>query len=230
MGMARRGFLDLLKGNRRNKDTYGESDGGRDSRGSLGNSSKRGKGERGDGVRGGKSRNGKGVKGWLPLMVVGVIVVIGVFNSKVIPFVFDRSGVENFNRYIVDVEETNKFPMGKERTGDSIYDKNQLNSDQIYDMGDDRYYVYIYTQLEDIDGEYNEYIREYEERAGNYPVYKIKSSLLSGEGEGAEWYSQAPMLLEMMRVGQTSMVLQEYTNVEEWKESWELEEDVLKGK
>jgi hypothetical protein len=162
------------------------------------------------------NRNGT----WLPWLFLGVIVLFGVFYSEKNTFNFDRSFEENFNLFLTNVEGANPHPMGREGTGNKIYDDNLITSDMVEEMGHDRYFVYVYKNDEMFDKEFNDDVLEYIGKEDSVPVYRL-DSYNALENEREDLFLNSPKIIEYVRLDQFAVPVVEYTNSDSWRAVWE---------
>lgn len=158
------------------------------------------------------------------LLVLGLIVLFGVFFTEKIPFKINRTPMENFNLFISNVEGTNQYPLNRERTGKDYYDKDIITPSMAYDMGHDHYYVYVYTLNEMLDKEFNEEVLNYMNERGSLPIYKLYVEDASDYGD-TDLYFRSPKIIEMLRLKKTSIPVSEYYDKDSWIESYRMLKD-----
>lgn len=172
----------------------------------------------------GNSGNNRGGSGdgktlWQPWAFLALLILFGVFYQEKIPFVYDRSLEENMNQFLVGVEGTNKYPYEESRTGLDVYDKNRIMYNQMYEMGDKQYFVYVYSGDPERDAELNAAVELYEKRKGHLPVYKLKYVDLL-ESDDKELTLGDSKIFEMFRIDQRADLIGTYKTLDEWKVMW----------
>lgn len=169
----------------------------------------------------GSGGSGRGNKKLFSVLgfVLAILVLYGVFYPEKIPFVYDRSPEENLNLFLVNVENSSKYPYKERKSGNPVYDTNRIKYNQIYDMGSPHYFVYIYSGDEKRDRAFNKAVTAYEKRKDSVPVYRLKYIDVINSDDDRLMLSDS-QILELYRFDQKAEILYKYRKVDDWKEVW----------
>ena len=174
--------------------------------------------------KGNKKPKGNKLKGsltsWMPWVFLIILLGFSYVNSFGVPFVYDRNVEENFNLFVMEVENDSEFPFGE--VGGEKTDVDRISPDMIYHMGIPRYYVFVYDETSD-DDRYEEFAKAVTEYKSleDIPVFKL--SALDADKMGYyEFSAMSPQVVELTRIGNENeaVVTKNYYLVSDWKEDW----------
>lgn len=174
--------------------------------------------------KGNKKHKGNKLKGsltsWMPWVFLIILLGFSYVNSFGVPFVYDRNVEENFNLFVMEVENDSEFPFGE--VGGEKTDVDRISPDMIYHMGIPRYYVFVYDETSD-DDRYEEFAKAVTEYKSLQDIPVFKLSALDADKMGYyELSALSPQVVELTRIGNENeaVVTKNYYLVSDWKEDW----------